>query len=266
MERAFPLYHSWGIEGVMLDFIDRDDQEMINFLRQALLKAAENHLTVTLHGMSKPTGLERTYPHLLTSEGVLNLEYDKWDKIGCPPEHELTVVFTRMLAGPLDFHQGSFRGVSVEEFKPRNDAPLVMGTPSRTLASYVVYLNHLPMVADYPSAYRGHPGLPMLAKVPTTWDDTKVLSGAVGEHIVIARRSGADWYVGAMNDRRRRTIEVPLQFLGTGRYRAEVYADDLQGTTRQLVRRTQDVSARDVLEAQLESAGGYMMRLTPLSE
>ena len=88
---------------------------------------------------------------------MLNLEYDKWDKLGVPPEHELTVPFTRMLAGPLDFHQGSFRTVAVAEFQPRNEAPLIMGTPCRTLASYVVFQNHLPMVADYPSAYRGHP-------------------------------------------------------------------------------------------------------------
>jgi alpha-glucosidase len=267
IDQAFPLYRSWGIEGVMLDFMDRDDQEMIRFLRRVLDKAAENHLTVTLHGMSKPTGLERTYPHLLTSEGVLNLEYDKWEKIGCPPEHELTVPFTRMLAGPLDFHQGSFRGVSVEQFKPRNDAPLVMGTPSRTLASYVVYQNHLSMVADYPSAYRGHPGLAMLAQIPTTWDDTKVLSGVVGESIVIARRHGDDWYVGAMNDRYERTLELPLQFLGPGRFRAEIYADNLQGKNpRELARSTQEVSAQDVLKVHLEGAGGYMMKLSQVPE
>ena len=129
MDRAFPLYHSWGIEGVMLDFMDRDDQEMVNFLREVLVKAAENHLSVTFHGVSKPTGLERTYPHLLTSEGVLNLEYDKWDPRGCPPEHMVTVPFTRMLAGPLDFHQGCLRGVPVGQFRPRNEAPQVMGTP-----------------------------------------------------------------------------------------------------------------------------------------
>ena len=157
MDRAFPLYREWGVEGVMLDFMDRDDQVMVNFLRRALETAAANRLTVTLHGVSAPTGLERTYPNLLTNEGVLNLEYDKWDKQGVTPEHELTVPFTRMLAGPLDFHQGSLRGVPVEEFRPRNEAPLVMGTPCRMLASYVVLQNHLPMVADYPSAYRGHP-------------------------------------------------------------------------------------------------------------
>ncbi|MBO0723697.1 MAG: glycoside hydrolase family 97 protein, partial [Blastocatellia bacterium] len=208
MDRAFPLYHSWGIEGVMIDFMDRDDQEMINFRHRLLQKAAENQLTVTFHGVSKPTGLERTYPNLLTSEGVLNLEYNKWDKIGCTPEHQLNVAFTRMLAGPLDFHQGSFRGISVEKFKPRNIAPFVMGTPSRTLASYVVYQNHLSMVADYPEAYQGHPGLKILAKIPTSWDDTRFLSGSVGEYIVIARRRGTEWYVGAMCDNQQRALEV----------------------------------------------------------
>jgi alpha-glucosidase len=264
MKRAFPLYRSWGLEGVMLDFMDRDDQEMINFLREALVLAAENHLTVTLHGMSKPTGLERTYPNLFNSEGVLNLEYDKWDKIGCPPDHQVTVAFTRMLAGPLDFHQGSFRSVPVEEFKPRDKAPLVMGTPARTLASYVVYQNHLPMVADYPSAYRGHPGLAMLAKIPTTWDDTKFLAGRVGEYIVLARRDGADWYVGAMNGLTARGLDVPLSFLGPGCYRGEVFADDLKKkTTHGLILRTEEVTAGDTLKLRLAAAGGYVARLTP---
>ncbi|MGH7227266.1 MAG: glycoside hydrolase family 97 catalytic domain-containing protein, partial [Gemmataceae bacterium] len=265
MDQAFPKYREWGIEGIMIDFMDRDDQEMVNWQRRLLQKTAENHLTVTLHGVAKPTGLERTYPHLLTHEGVLNLEYNKWDKIGCPPEHQVAIPFTRMLAGPLDFHQGSFRGVSVEAFKPRYKAPLVIGTPSRTLASYVVYQNHLPMVADYPSAYRGHPGLPMLAKIPTSWDDTKALSGVVGEYIVIARRHGEDWYLGAMNDRRPRAVEVPLRFLGSGRYRAEIFADDPQEEkVQRLVRRTEEVGAQDALKIGLASAGGYLARLTPL--
>jgi alpha-glucosidase len=265
MEKAFPLYRAWGIEGVMLDFMDRDDQEMVNFLGDVLRKAAENHLTVTLHGMFKPTGLERTYPNLLTSEGVLNLEYDKWDKLGCPPEHELTVPFTRMLAGPLDFHQGSFRGVPVKDFKPRDKAPLVMGTPIHMLASYVVYQNHLPMVADYPSAYRGHPALPMLAKIPTSWDDTKFLAGSVGEYLVLARRHQKDWYIGAMNGREGRSVQVPLSFLPAGRYRAEKYADDMQAAYH-LSQRTEAVTNQDTLTFRMEPAGGGLVRLTRSAE
>jgi alpha-glucosidase len=260
MDRAFPLYRQWGVEGVMLDFMDRDDQEMVRFLRRAIRKAAANHLTVTLHGVSAPTGLERTYPNLLTSEAVMNLEYDKWDKVGVTPEHDLTVPFTRMLAGPLDFHQGSLRGVPVEQFQPRNEAPLVMGTPCRMLASYVVFQNHLPMVADYPSAYRGHPALPILAAIPTNWDDTRCLAGEVGEFIVVARRRGAEWWLGAMGGRKPRELEVPLEFLGPGPFRAEIYRDDLNAAAR-LTRETKDAAAANSLHIPLAPAGGVLVRI-----
>jgi alpha-glucosidase len=264
MERSFPVYRRWGIEGVMLDFMDRDDQEMNRFVRRAVKLAADNRLTMTLHGCPKPTGLERTYPNLLTSEAVMNLEYDKWDPQGIPPEHELTAVFTRMLAGPMDFHQGSLRAVRPEAFKPRNEAPLVMGTPCRTLASYVVYQNHLSMVADYPSAYRGHPGLPVLARIPTTWDDTRVLDGKVGELAVIARRSGSDWYIGAMTDRRGRELTIPLDFLDNGPYRADVYHDDPEARGG-LALRKERTDRKAVLRVKLSPAGGCLIRLAPRS-
>ncbi|MDB5293609.1 MAG: glycoside hydrolase [Phycisphaerales bacterium] len=262
MARAFPLYHQWGVEGVMIDFMDRDDQEMVNFMREILRTAAANHLTVTFHGVCKPTGLERTYPNLLTSEGAMNYEYDKWDKVGIPPEHDLTLVFTRMLAGPMDFHQGSLRGVSVEEFRPRNEAPLVMGTPCRMLATYVVFENHLPMVADYPSAYRGHPALPILAAVPTTWDDARVLEGEVGKRAVIARRHGEDWWIGAMADREGGKVRLPLDWIGAGRFKAEIYRDDL-GAKYHLAREEREVEGKDVLEIDLAPAGGMLVRVSP---
>ncbi len=262
MEQDFPLYREWGIEGVMLDFHDRDDQEMYRFMRKAVQLAAENHLTITLHNRSKPTGLERTYPNLLTYEAVMNLEYDKWDKDGIPPEHEVTVPFTRMLAGPLDFHQGSFRTVAPEAFKARNEAPLVIGTPCRTLASYVVYQNHLSMIADYPSAYRGHPGLPVLVAIPTTWDDTRVLDGKVGEYIAVARQNGAEWHVGAMTDRKARTLKLPLTFLGSGRYTVGMWTDDAAAKYG-LSQREATVTAADELTVDLAAAGGAYLKFVP---
>lgn len=265
MDRAFPLYREWGVEGVMLDFMDRDDQVMVKFLRRALETAAANRLTITLHGVSAPTGLERTYPNLLNHEGVMNLEYDKWDKQGVTPDYEVTVPFTRMLAGPLDFHQGSLRGVPMEEFRPRNEAPLVIGTPCRMLASYVVLQNHLPMVADYPSAYRGNPALPILAAIPATWDDTRCLAGRVGEFVIIARRNGAEWWVGAMGGRESREVEIPLGFLGPGRFKAELYRDDLKAAGR-LGRREENVGAGDVVRATLAAAGGVLVRLSPAKD
>ena len=147
----------------------------------------------------------------------------------------------------------------------RNEAPLVMGTPCRMLASYVVFQNHLPMVADYPSAYRGHPVLPVLAAIPTTWDDTRCLAGKVGEFIVIARRHGSEWWVGAMGGREPREVEIPLTFLGPGRFRAEIYRDDLSAAAR-FARRTVDVATADVLRASLAPAGGLLIHVSPAND
>jgi alpha-glucosidase len=264
MNTAFPVYERWGIEGVMLDFMNRDDQQMVAFLEEAVQLAAKHHLTVTLHGASKPTGLRRTYPNLLTSEAVMNLEYDKWDEEGISPEHELRVPFIRMLAGPLDFHQGSFRHVWPRDYTPQRIAPVVQGTRARTLASYVVLENHLPMVADYPAAYREQPGLELLAEIPTTWDETRVVSGAIGEHITIARRSGKEWYVGSMTDEASRKLTIPLDFVGSGRFVAEVYADDLRADEpSKLTSRRLQVSAADTIRAELAPAGGHVIRLVP---
>ncbi|WP_165226546.1 glycoside hydrolase family 97 protein [Aquisphaera insulae] len=262
MDRAFPLYREWGVEGIMLDFMDRDDQEMVRFLRRAIEKAAENRLTITLHGVSAPTGLERTYPNLLTHEAVMNLEYDKWDRQGISPEHELIVPFTRMLAGPLDFHQGSLRGVPAEKFRAQNVAPLVIGTPCRMLATYVVFENHLPMVADYPSSYRDHPGLPILASIPTTWDDTKCLAAKVGQLAIVARRHGDEWWVGAMGGSEGRDVKIPLGFLDPGDYRAETYRDAIERKGGMSSDR-EDVTAASTIEARLAPAGGLLIRLSP---
>ncbi len=260
MARAFPLYRKWGIEGVMIDFMDRDDQEMINFQRELLQLAAENHLTVTLHGVAAPTGLERTFPNLLNSEAVRNLEYDKWDEKGVSPEHDVTVPVTRMLAGPLDYHQGTLRGVPIERFEARVAAPLVIGTPVRMLASYVVLQNHLPMMADYPSAYRGHPLTPVMVAVPETWDDTRVLLAGAGEEMIIARRSGADWWIGAMNNSRPRDMQVPLSFLPPENFRAEIYLDD-RTSEHGFRRETRELTGQDSLRLPLAAAGGAFVRL-----
>ncbi|MDZ4657338.1 MAG: glycoside hydrolase family 97 catalytic domain-containing protein [Bythopirellula sp.] len=263
MKRAFPLYHQLGIEGVMIDFMDRNDQEMINFQRELLQLAADNQLTVNLHGAAPPTGLERTFPNLLNTEAVMNLEYNKWDQHGIPPEHDVTVPFTRMIAGPLDYHQGSLRTVTLEKFRPQEAAPLVIGTPCRTLASYVVLQNHLPMLADYPSAYRRHPLTRVLTEIPATWDETRAIVGEVGQYVAIARRAGDEWWIGVMTDSEPRDLELPLDFLDEENYRAEIYQDDLTAP-QQFSRTVSDVSAASTLSISLAKAGGALVHLTPL--
>lgn len=257
LEEAFALYERWGITGVMFDFLDRDDQQMVEFYERVLQVAGRQRLTVQFHGSFKPTGLQRTFPHLMNHEGSANLEVLKWAPT-CDPEHDLIVPFTRGLAGPLDYHLGGFRAVRLQEFTPRYVRPVVLGTRARALAYYVVLENPLPMVCDYPEAYRDQPGFDFLVDVPTTWDESRVLSAEIGEHLVWARRKGARWYVGAITDWEPRELAVPLDFLEPGDHALRLLADpeDPAADPNQLVESRRTVTPDDVLLLRLASGGG----------
>lgn len=264
MDRAFPYYERLGIKGVKIDFMDRDDQEMVAFYHRVLKKAAEHHLLVDLHGAYKPTGLARTYPNYLTQEGVLGAEYNKWSA-RVTATHNVTLPFTRMLAGPLDYTPAGFRNVTPARFKPQDKGPLVMTTRAHQLAMYVVYESPLQMVADAPEAYRGRPGAEFIRVVPTSWDETRVLEGSIGESIVVARRRGREWFVGAMTNERPRTIKVSLSFLGRGAYTLDAFADgpDASDEPKQLSVTTTRVRAGETLSITLAPSGGYAARLRP---
>ncbi len=265
IDAAFAVYEKWGIEGVMVDFMDRDDQDMVRFYHEMASKAAKHHLTLTLHGAYKPTGMERAWPNVLSYEAALNQEYNKWQPPGVkgtPPGHNLDVAFVRMLAGPVDYHQGGMRSVLPADYKFRDKAPPVQGTRGHQLAMYVVYQNHLSMLADHPAAYRNQPGLEFMTRVPATWDETRVLVAEVGECLVIARRSGNDWYVGGMTAARGRDLDLSLKFLGTGSFNADVYLDDAARGPTAVTRRQQTLSASDALRVAVPPSGGFAARLT----
>ncbi len=188
VEEAFTAFEKMGWSGMMVDFFDHDDQGSVEFAEAILESAARHHILIHLHGIWKPTGMERTYPNLMNHEGALNLEYLKWSD-RCTPEHNLMMAATRLIAGPMDYHLGGFRAVTRAEFKPRGIAPNVLGTRCHHLAMYVCFDNPNPMVADYPAAYEGQPGFEFLQRVPTWWDETRVLKMTPGELLVTARRS-----------------------------------------------------------------------------
>ncbi|HZZ43004.1 MAG TPA: glycoside hydrolase family 97 protein [Tepidisphaeraceae bacterium] len=262
LDKALDTYAKWGVEGIMVDFIERDDQQGINWLREMVAKAAQHHLTVTLHNVSPPTGLSRTYPNLLTRESVRNQEYDKWDPNGITPEHNLTVPFTRMLAGHLDYHVGAFRSVLQSDFNPRDVAPDVMGSRCHQLAMYVIYDDPMPMAVDYPAAYRNRPGIDFLTSVPTTWDQTLFLGGQVADFLTLARRKGADWYIATMNTTPRQ-INIPLTFLSAGNFTAELWSDNPPAGPNSLTHTTQSVTSKDTLTTILLTAGGQVIHLKP---
>jgi alpha-glucosidase len=265
MDDAFGQYEKWGIAGVKIDFMDRSDQWMVNWYRTAAKKAAEHHLMLDFHGAFKPDGMQRTYPNVLTREGVMGAEYNKWSA-RITPRHDVTLAFTRMLAGPMDYTPGGFDNVTRENFVARNRAPMVMGTRAHHTALFVVFESELQMVSDSPDAYDGQKEIEFLKAVPSSWDETRVLNGVPPKYITIARRRGSDWFVGSITDWDARDLDVPLSFLGSGAYDAEIYADgpNAAAQPKDSVVEKRRVNAQTVLKLKLAPGGGSAIRLVPV--
>jgi alpha-glucosidase len=222
-KQAFPLYEKWGVAGIKIDFMDRDDQQMVNWYHDIIKCAAENHLLVDFHGAYKPDGIIRTWPNMITREGVMGNEYYKFsDKMS--PEHNVKLAFTRMLAGQMDYTPGAFLNVTREQYKNQTPA-VVWNTRAAELSKFVIYESPLTVACDHPDNILNQPGSDFLKIVPTTWDDIKFIDGYPGNYVAIAKRSGEKWYVGVMNNSVGKTVELNLGFLPAGKYVAETWRD-----------------------------------------
>jgi alpha-glucosidase len=265
MQGAFPLYEKWGVAGVKIDFILRNDQEGIKWYYDVAKLAAEHHLMVDFHGATQPWGLERTYPNVLNYEAVLGLENNKAGRRDGPIDRTV-IPFTRMLTGPMDYTPGGFNNVTEEDFIARDRYPMVVGTRAQQLALYVVYQAALEMVSDVPSIYVNDPSFQFLRDAPTSWDGTKVLAGDPGEFITIARRHGREWYLGSITNWTPRDLHLSLSFLGGGAYRAEIYADavDSGENPKHISIRKQTVRDSDTLSLRLAKGGGCAIRFVPI--
>ena len=263
LEEALDLFEKWGVKGIKVDFMDRDDQKVVNYYKKIAAEAARRKLVVDFHGAFKPTGLRREYPNVLTREGVLGLEYSKWSD-WVTPEHDLLIPFIRMPAGPMDFTPGAMRNAVEKNFKPVFSEPMSQGTRCHQLAMFIVYESPLQMLCDSPSAYaRESEIMDFLAAVPAVWDEMKALDGKVGDYIVVARRSGEEWYVGAMTDWTPRELEVDFRFLGEGEWRADIYADGVNASkcASDYTKTSAVIRAGDRLKIKLAPGGGWAARL-----
>ncbi len=265
VDEAFAAFQKMGWSGMMVDFFDHDDQDSVELAESILKAAARHHILIHFHGIWKPTGVRRTYPNLMNHEGALNLEFLKWSD-RCTPEHDLMMAFTRLIAGPMDYHLGGFRAVTRANFKPRYIAPNVLGTRCQQLAMYVCFDNPNPMVADYPTAYEGQPGFDFLKLVPTWWDETRVPAAEIGKLLVTARRKGSTWYLGGMSANDARDLDLPLSFLGAGHYTARVWRDAPDANTDPNHLRVQrlEVTHDDTLRVHFAPDGGFVAQLKPL--
>lgn len=195
----------------------------------------------------------------------MGLEYNRWSN-RVTPEHDVTLPFTRMLAGPMDYTPGAFRNSTRGQFKPQSPEPMSQGTRAHQLAMYVVYDSPLVMLSDYPESYRDQPGIEFLKIVPTVWDETKVIHGAVGNYVTIARRSGKEWFIGSMTDWNKRSLRVPLDFLQTGAYEVEVFGDgpDAATVASSLTVSKKKMTKQDSIVLDLACGGGAAAVLTPV--
>jgi alpha-glucosidase len=259
LEQALALYEGWGVKGIKVDFMDRDDQVMVEWYEKLVAAAARHHLMVDMHGAYHPTGMTRTWPNFITQEGVLGAEYNKWSR-RVTASHNVTLAYTRLLLGPMDYTPGGFNNVGPEAFEPRFVSPLVQSTRAQALAMYVVYESPFACVSDSPANYRGQAGLDFLAAVPTSWDETRFLAGDLGEYVVVARRRGTEWYIGAMNNEHARSIRLKLDFLAVGSHVAHVYADGKRPTD--LVTSARVVRRGGELRLALAGSGGAAIRIT----
>jgi len=263
-DKACALYESWGIAGVKIDFMDREDQEMVNWYHRIVKTAADHHLMVDFHGAYKPDGFHRTYPNLITREGVMGNEYNKWS-LRVTPEHMVTLPFTRMLAGPMDFTPGGFLNRAPEKFENGTPAQ-VMGTRALQLAQFVVYDSPFMVACDHPDNYKGQVGVEFLKKVKTVWDDTKILNGQVGEFITSARRSGNEWFIGSMTNSETRNLDIKLDFLDAGKYKMTAFEDTPESAinAEKVLRTTKTVEKGDLVKIRMAPGGGFAAWLEPI--
>ena len=214
MDVVCQYYSDMGVKGFKVDFMDGDDQMIVDFYYRMAETAAKYKLFVDFHGAYKATGLSRTYPNVLTYEGVYGLEQAKWDNNSDLVLNEVTIPFIRMVAGPLDYTQGAMKNACKNCFAAVYTEPMSQGTRCRQLAEYVIFESPFNMLCDSPSNYlQEDECTQFIASIPTTWDETIVLDGKVGEYLAIARRKDFHWYIGVITNWEERDIVLDLSVL-----------------------------------------------------
>lgn len=270
MTQAMDLYQQWGIKGIKVDFMQRDDQVVVNFYERTAREAAKRKLLVDFHGSYKPTGIGRLYPNVLTREGVYGLEQSKWDNSrSISPEHNVSLPFIRNVVGPMDYTPGAMLNAQRNAWTPVYNRPMSLGTRCHQLAMYVVFTSPLQMLSDSPSNYyRESDCMDFLSSVPVVWDETIALEGKVGDYVVVARKAeNGDWYVGAMTDWSARDIIIDFSFLEEGVYQMDIWQDgenagkvaiDFQKTT-------ENVDAGSKKTIHMAQGGGWVARISKKS-
>ena len=265
MEQVMKHYAEMGVKGFKIDFMDRDDQQMVDFYERAAVTAAKYKLMCDFHGAYKPCGLSRKYPNVVNYEGVNGLEQMKWSTIELDQvTYDVMIPFIRMVAGPMDYTQGAMVNAQKASYHASNSEPMSQGTRCRQLAMYVVFESPFNMLCDSPTNYEKEPVCTeFIAKIPTVWDETEALDGKVGEYCIIARRAGDVWYVGGMTNWDEREVEIDLSLLGEGNYAATEFVDGPNANKlgRDFLKKSIEVKGGSKLKVKMAKGGGFAMKI-----
>ena len=264
-DAAFDQFQKWGIQGIKIDFMQRDDQKLINFYYKACREAARRHMLLDFHGGQSQVTMTRTWPNMISGEGVRGMEWSKWSA-DSEPQHNVTLPFTRMFLGPMDYTPGAMLNATKATFAPIFEHPMAMGTRCHQLAMYVVFESPLQMLSDSPSNYMREPeAMEFLGPVPTVWDETRVLDAKLGGYVLVARRSGRDWYVGAMTNWTGRELEINLSFLPSGTFSMDAYQDGVNAdrNASDYKKTRVQISSSQRLKITLAPGGGWAARIHP---
>ncbi len=265
LEPALEQFNKWGVDFIMTDFIDRDDQKAVNFFHKIAQACAKHKIMIMFHGAFKPAGFNRTYPHAVTREAVLGSEYNIWSS-KATPKHNLLLPYIRMTAGPMDYEPGILDNATAKTFRPVEEKVMSFGTRCQQLAMYVVYESPIQFFSGNPSQGLLEPDfMELLGSIPTTWDTTIVLDGRLGEYIITARKKNNEWFIGAMNDLSKRSFTIPLDFLENESYAATICEDGINADRYASDYRlySQKLSPRDSVTIRMAPGGGYLLRLRP---
>ncbi len=260
---ALDQFARWGVKGIKVDFMQRSDQILIEYYYKVSRECAKRKMLVDFHGDQKPATMTRTWPNLISTEGVRGMEWSKWSA-DSEPKHNVTLPFTRMFLGPMDYTPGAMRNATRATFAAIHSQPMALGTRCHQLAMYVVFESPLQMLSDSPSNYLREPEtMEFLGPVPSEWDETKVLDAQIAEYVVVARRNGHDWYVGAMTDWTSRTLDIDLSFLPEGNFTMEAYQDGVNAdrNASDYKKITTQVNKTTKLKLPLASGGGWAARI-----
>lgn len=263
MTEALDLYGKWGVSGIKVDFMNRDDQLMMNFYEKVLQETAKRHMVVNFHGTCKSTGLRRTYPNLLTQEGLIEFEFS-----GCSdfdnPDHHNTLPFMRNVAGPMDYIPGTFNNVTGKDFRIYGDRPAGMGTRAHFIAMAVTTMSPMQMIPDAPSDYEREPDCArFLLGIPVVWDETRIFQAKMGDYVVLARRSGKDWYLAATTDWTPRDFTLDFSFLPEGDFTLDLVRDGINADIRAIDYKmeTMKVDRNSKMKIHLAPGGGWVGRI-----